>query len=224
MNNRLKQLRKRLKIKQGELANKTGILQQQLSKYERGENKPSADFLIKLIEKTAVNLNWLLTGEGEMFAANLQTNLQTNLKNADAVEIIYYENPNLSDTIKNPAITSIWLDRELVHDIWHKSEKNLRTLQMPGDTMDGSETPIKNKDMLLIDISDRNTQASGIFVCTTREESLIFVNLVKQMPDGSLKFSFKNDKYKEVIYTDNQLKKLGFKVIGRVIKNMTACI
>lgn len=39
---------------------------------------------------------------------------------------------------------------------------------MPGDTMDGGETPIKNKDMLIVDISDTNIQASGIFVYTTK--------------------------------------------------------
>ena len=217
MHKRLKELRKALNIQQGEFAKNIGILQQQLSKYERGENKPSADFFIKLIEKTNVNLNWLLTGKGNIFASD------SDEKNApDAVEIIYYENPTLIETIKNPVITSIWLDRELIHDVWQKHEKNLRTLQMPGDTMDGGETPIKTKDMLIVDISDTNIQASGIFVYTTKNGSLIFVNGIKQSPDGTYRFYFRNTGYKEIHYTLEDLEKLGFKVIGRVVKNITS--
>ncbi len=217
MNKRLKELRKTLNLQQGEFAKNIGILQQQLSKYERGENKPSADFLAKLIEKTNVNINWLLTGNGNMFAQNSGAK-----ETPDAVEIIYYENPTLIETIKNPVITSIWLDRELIHNVWLKDEKNLRTLQMPGDTMDGGETPIKNKDMLIVDISDTNIQASGIFVYTTKNGSLIFINGIKQSPDGTYRFYFRNSSYKEIHYTLDDLEKLGFKVIGRVIKNVTS--
>ena len=216
MYKRLKELRKSLNIQQGEFAKSLGILQQQLSKYERGENKPSADFFLKLIEKTNVNMNWLLTGKGDMFAKN------SNSNTPDAVEIIYYENPTLIETIKNPVITSIWMDRELIHDVWHKHEKNLRTLQMLGDTMDGGETPIKNKDMLIVDISDTNIQASGIFVYTTKNGSLIFVNGIKQSPDGTYRFYFRNLNYKEIHYTLEDLEKLGFRVIGRVVKNITS--
>lgn len=139
----------------------------------------------------------------------------------DAVEIIYYENPTLIEIIKNPVITSIWLDRELVHDIWKKDEKNLRTLQMPGDAMDGGDNPIKNKDMLIVDMSDKNPMASGIFAYTTQGESLIFVNDIKQRADGALKFNFWNTRYKEAVYTPDDLKKMDFKVIGRVVKNMS---
>lgn len=139
----------------------------------------------------------------------------------DAVEIIYYENPTLIEIIKNPVITSIWLDRELVHDVWKKDEKTLRTLQMPGDAMDGGDNPIKNKDMLIVDISDKNPMASGIFAYTTQNESLIFINDIKQKADGALKFNFWNTRYKEAVYTPDDLKKMDFKVIGRVVKNMS---
>jgi phage repressor protein C with HTH and peptisase S24 domain len=38
-----------------------------ISKYERGVSKPSAEVFEKLSQKLKVNINWLLTGEGEMF-------------------------------------------------------------------------------------------------------------------------------------------------------------
>ena len=88
--------------------------------------------------------------------------------------------------------------------------------------MDGGETPIKNKAMLIVDISDTYIQASGIFVYTTIKGSLIFINGIKQSPDGTYRFYFRNSSYKEIYYTLDDLEKLGFKVIGRVIKNVTS--
>ena len=52
-----------------------------------------------------------------MFTTNLN-NPTTN----KAVEIEYYENPILTDTIKNPAISNILLDKELIHNVWQKTK------------------------------------------------------------------------------------------------------
>lgn len=70
MNTRLKQARTALNLQQGAFAKKLGILQQQLSKYERGFNKPSIEFLIKLSKIFNINIHWLLTGEGQMFTGS----------------------------------------------------------------------------------------------------------------------------------------------------------
>ncbi len=79
MNNRLKQFRIALKLQQGEFAQKLGIYQQQLSKYEGGHNKPSIEFLIKLNEIFNLNIDWLLTGKGNMFI-NQPQEYEANIK------------------------------------------------------------------------------------------------------------------------------------------------
>ncbi len=48
MNKRIREIRIALGLQQGEFAERIDILQQQLSKYERAENKPSADFFYKI--------------------------------------------------------------------------------------------------------------------------------------------------------------------------------
>lgn len=55
---------------QTEFANMLGIEQTYISRYERGKATPGADFLKLLAEKTYVNINWLLTGEGDMYSSN----------------------------------------------------------------------------------------------------------------------------------------------------------
>lgn len=63
---RIKELRRKLDIKQVDLAKRIGVHTQTLSKYERGEVEPGADALRKIAESCPVSSAWLLTGEGEM--------------------------------------------------------------------------------------------------------------------------------------------------------------
>jgi len=67
MNERLRELRKTLKLTQAEFAAKLEMAQNSYSKIETGENSLTDKniFLICLIFN--VNESWLRTGEGEMF-------------------------------------------------------------------------------------------------------------------------------------------------------------
>ena len=67
--NRLQKIRKKLKLSQEEIADETNITYRAYTSYERGDRKPSFEFLVKLVEKYNVNLNWLIAGKGEMFNA-----------------------------------------------------------------------------------------------------------------------------------------------------------
>jgi len=73
MKDRFKQIREALGYSQDELATLLDLKKNpestntNISKYERGISKPSAEVFEKLSQKLKVNINWLLTGEGEMF-------------------------------------------------------------------------------------------------------------------------------------------------------------
>lgn len=146
--------------------------------------------------------------------------LKNRISNADAVEVVYYENPKLKNIIRNKKVTSVWRDREITHDIWEEDEHTLRAIRMPGDSMDGGTYSIKNNDVLIIDTKDTDTLASGVFAYTTQNDSLLFVSDIKKRMDGSLKFTFWNkDRYPEVTHSPESLAAMNFKVIGRVIHN-----
>ena len=67
MNERLKELRKILKLTQQEFADRLNIKRGAIANYEIGRNAP-IDAVISLICKEfSVNEDWLRTGEGEMF-------------------------------------------------------------------------------------------------------------------------------------------------------------
>ena len=67
MNERIKELRKKLKLTQQEFADALSIKRNTVATYEMGRNEP-IDAVIALICKTfSVNEEWLRTGVGDMF-------------------------------------------------------------------------------------------------------------------------------------------------------------
>lgn len=63
---RIKNLRKERKITQGDLAKSVGITQGFVSDLERGKTTPGSDVLLSISRFFMVDVQWLLTGEGEM--------------------------------------------------------------------------------------------------------------------------------------------------------------
>lgn len=66
-NYNLREVRNKLGIAQGQMANDLKIQQSQYSRYENGSSKPSLEILEKLVTKFNININYLLTSEGAMF-------------------------------------------------------------------------------------------------------------------------------------------------------------
>lgn len=64
---RIKMLRERLNLQQNELARAVDILPSTLCAFEKGERNPTYEFLSRIAHQYNVNLNWLVTGKGEIF-------------------------------------------------------------------------------------------------------------------------------------------------------------
>ena len=70
MNNRIKALRKALKLKQDEIAKILNKSTRMIQYYEQGKFDIETDLLLKLHELYDVNLNWLINGNGSMFLSD----------------------------------------------------------------------------------------------------------------------------------------------------------
>ena len=75
---RLKQLRHHLGLTQAQFAKDLGVQQRTISNWETGRNEPNIDILALIIAKWAVNINWLITGLGDMFTNGLKDISSTN--------------------------------------------------------------------------------------------------------------------------------------------------
>lgn len=67
MNERLKELRKELKLTQQEFADRIGSKRNTIAKYETATNTPSTAVVSLICKEFNVNENWLRNGIGEMF-------------------------------------------------------------------------------------------------------------------------------------------------------------
>ena len=63
---RLKKIRSKIGLSVAKLAEATGIPARTISSYERGEYKPSYDFLSAMYELFDINVNWVISGIGSM--------------------------------------------------------------------------------------------------------------------------------------------------------------
>ena len=68
MNNRIKELRKQLRLTQQQFAERIGSVQNTITGYETGRRVPSGQVIALICREFGVNETWLRTGEGEMFA------------------------------------------------------------------------------------------------------------------------------------------------------------
>lgn len=165
----------------------------------------TVDELIKACDYFEVPIEQVLLGETKV---------------RDVVEIKYYNSPKLGNLIKHKQISNVWLDRQIVEDVWRKNAEDLRAIKMLGDSMDGGVKPIKAGNVLIFDTTRTNTLESGVFAYTSGGGESIFVAQIKQTM-SSLIFSVNNPEYSH--YTNektfDELKELNFKVIGKYIHN-----
>jgi bacteriophage CI repressor helix-turn-helix domain len=86
---RIVSIRKSFGLNQSDFAANLEINRTTLASYEKGISSPSVTFLLKIKEVYKININWLLTGEGEMFIAqgnntpSIESILQADNNGAD---------------------------------------------------------------------------------------------------------------------------------------------
>lgn len=81
---KLQKIRKSLNLSQEEMAQKTNTSYRAYTSYERGDRKPSFEFLQNLALNFEVNLNWLIANSGHPF---LKKDESSNLKNEILFEV-----------------------------------------------------------------------------------------------------------------------------------------
>lgn len=159
----------------------------------------------------------------EFYDINLINNTDTNTMN-DKVELVYYVDDTLQTNIKTPAITSVWFDRELVENIWRRKPENLRIITMLGDKMNGGAYPLKDDDVLIMDISATDITRDGVYAFTTHGGKYIYINGVNRRYDSFYRFYFYNPNYPEKVLSEEQVKDADIRIIGRIVKNLTLTI
>ena len=74
--NRLKKIRKELRLSQEEFGDRIGLSRAGIAAVEADKNNFSQDVLYKMISVFNVNLNYLIAGIGDMFNSKVEANYE----------------------------------------------------------------------------------------------------------------------------------------------------
>lgn len=209
MKDRIKTLRKTLKMNQNEFANKIHKVTRTLQKYESGEIVPDYS-IIQLIAKTFnVNPDWLLNGTGEMFLDNTNNKQEQS----DIISIPYY--PEVSAAAGSGALV---YDENTVKHLQISSAiinistgDNVCLINATGNSM---QPVIDDRDLLLVDLSQKLITDEGIYVI--RLDTTLVVKRVQKILNGIILIS-DNPQYPPREISANNFNENDAAVIGKVI-------
>lgn len=138
----------------------------------------------------------------------------------DRIEINYW--PELPDELKNPKIVSVWFDREIIENAWGMSAEHLCIVPMVGDKMARYWYPIRPNDMLIVDTSQDHIMGNGVYFATSRNNSRFWIREMQALINDDIQikgFAPSGDTIK--VFTQEQLNEFDFKLIGKVVKNVS---
>lgn len=151
INKRVKQIRQTLNIKQKDMAKILLIRQSSLSDIENGRVNVTERVMSALCKEFGVNINWLKTGEGDIFLENNTFSLDefAKQKGATALELeimkIYFSiDPNTRKDLLNKFKLAVLKDENLNQD--NEEEDLVQTL--PDEILRDIEWAKLNKENL----------------------------------------------------------------------------
>lgn len=102
MFDRIKEIREKIFITQQQMANVLNVRKQAISDYERGINIIPTKALIILINDYNININWLLSGKGNMLLTDTEkaSTAQHIQELNDRIKELEIENKVLKELIK----------------------------------------------------------------------------------------------------------------------------
>ena len=102
--NRLKKILEHHQLTASLFADKIGVQRSSISHILSGRNKPSLDFVMKVLHSyPEVDLYWLMNGKGNFPSASKKEALKFSDSNPEALTQI----PNLGNSLKSPEIEKI---------------------------------------------------------------------------------------------------------------------
>ena len=139
---------------------------------------------------------------------------------SETITIDYYEN-NKIQMYKNPSFKNYYMDRELARSYNPEyKDTDFKIICALDDKLDGGVLWLHEKDVLLLDTTYTDVTKPGMYVYECEGGRYIKGAIIEIMMDGNYKFSFSNPKYQDEIRTPEFLKKVEFKIVGRIIRNL----
>lgn len=167
--------------------------------------------------------DFFLAKAREILTQNSTSPIQSminELQTFDRVEINYWR--DLPDDLKNPRIASVWFDKEIIENAWGMRAEHLCIVPMIGDKMAHYWYPIRPNDILIVDTSQDYIMGNGVYFGVSRNNTRFWIREMQVLINNDIEFkgfSPSGDTTKTL--SKDQLDEAGFKLIGKVIKNVS---
>lgn len=220
---KIRNLRKNMHLSQEEFANIVGVSTKTVCYWENGKNQPTVNNLNTICDILKLDKGYFYNQQNDiMVKRNINTNSPVRCDQCqNAYEIKYLEHEKLKDVIQHKNITSIFLDKELIDDVWNIDPSHLRIMGMPSEAMSGGRYVFKRNDVLIIDVSVHQITTRGIYAYTASHDKIVSVSYVSPLMGEGLEFTYANENFNAKTYSMEFLQKQNFTVLGRVIKNIS---
>ncbi len=174
---RIKELRKMLGLTQEEFANRIGRSRISIAQYEAGKRTPDESTLRLISQTFGVNLEWLKSGEGEMFA-------ETVPAEGKGLKIAYYPDVELSAGVGIEPFSEnnrwIEISEGLMLELFGRVYKNgLALFPVYGNSM---EPTIKGGSIAIIRLYEYEHSIINGSIYALRIDNDIYIKRIKLNP------------------------------------------
>lgn len=140
--------------------------------------------------------------------------------NNDRIEIGYWS--ELPEELKKSKIQSVWFDREIIENDWEMEAKDLCIIPMIGDKMSRYWYPIFSGNILIVDTSQNQIMGNGVYFATSQNNTRFWIREMQVLINNDIQikgFAPSGDTVK--VFSKQELDAVDFKLIGKVIKNVS---
>ena len=206
-------LRTDKKLTQQGLADLLECKKQNISNIEIGHQNPTVELMSKLTNKLDVNLNWLISDYGGIYKTS-------DGPKGNIIKIPYWE--ELPKQYRIPGFDWVIAEERVIKTHWYLNPQDLRIVPMIGDKMVNYWYKINPSDILVIDTSYNSIMGNGVYFATSRNNTRFWIREMQNLinNDVQVKGFAPSGETTKVISADT-LKEADFKIIGKVIKNVS---
>ncbi len=186
---RIRQAREQMELDQGSLARKVRVSMRTVQRWEKGDQTPDGDFLVRLAKSMGVRPEWLLTGDGEMYPSHASlSNIIPFQKDELVHDVALIEIPLLASVPAGKTNTMFYpehVDRYVTVD--NLKDKTAFALVVKGNSM---SPKIENGDIVVIS-PQQDVRSGDICVIRVNDEDVLkkikiegqYVHLIPLNPD-----------------------------------------
>lgn len=215
---KLKELRKSLGLNRIQFAEIVGVNPKTITFWENEKNIPSQSNLFTICNKCNLPDDYF----EENVIKNVTLNKPKILLDDNFIKIPYWT--DLPEELKHKEYSYVLAQRVSIEQGWNLKPESLCITVMNGDAMENYWYKIRNNDVLIVDTNETkvNANGSGVYFATSRNNTMFWIREMQALYNGDIEFhSYAPSGTKTKVLTQQQLSEADFKIIGKVIKNVS---